>query len=111
MLPSTVPVSSQSEKKKKIERLLAGEFLEHMGVSYKLRSICSVPDGLKPDGRSVSGPDVKVTCRIGGQDVRIGIELTEYQVDATSEGSKGRRWEAFFWRIQRHLAHIIHEDS
>jgi len=80
-------------------------------MPYELQSIRSVPEGLRSDGRSVSGPDVDVTCTVGGQDIRIGIELTEYQVDATNRGSKGRRWEAFYWRIQRHLEPLLRSSN
>ena len=75
--------------KEQRERRLVRRFLRQVGIPYRLQGVRSV-------GRGVSGPDVKVTCIVDGGPKRVGIEVTEYQSDATVRGgSPGRARGSF----------------
>ena len=84
------------------------EFLCHMNIPYRLQSIRSVREGKRPGGKAISGPDVKITCSIGGKNIRVGVELVEYQVDAiVKKGSRGRQFNAFMDKIRQHLKPLL----
>jgi len=100
--------SSQSAFKKKRERLLVREFLAHRGMLYRLSGVRSVTERKTDKGGTITGPDVRITCTIGGKDIRVGVELVEYQVDAAGErGSQGRQFKAFFDKIWLHLRPLL----
>lgn len=96
---------SQGQKDMR-ERLLVRQFLEHARIPFSVQGIRSV-------GKGSRGPDVKVTCRIGGKQVRIGVEVVEYQVDAKHKGgSHGRRIDELQRRIWRSLRpRLAHDPS
>ena len=86
--------------KEERERWLVREFLDHAGIPYR-------PQGVRSVGGAASGPDVKVTCLAGGGPKRVGIEITEYQVDAGPNGSAGRRMHSFHDRVWRRLWELL----
>lgn len=96
-------VSPQVRKKCRVERVLVREFLEHLGLQYVAPSMRSTDCGNPRSGTRAAGPDVKITCYLGGRRIRVGIEVVEYQVDAKADGSLGRRINGVFWAIWKHL--------
>ncbi len=80
---------SQKREKKKKEELLAREFFEHIGISSRALEMREPPC-----------PDAEVRCLIDGRERVLGVELTEYQVDAQRNGgSKERMLDSLGRRI------------
>jgi hypothetical protein len=92
-------MTSQLETKKRGERYLVQRFLDYAKIPYTPDSIQSVRMVGNGNAHSVPGPDVKVTCIIGGETVVVGVEVTEYQCDAVRGSSPARRFDTFFSQI------------
>jgi hypothetical protein len=92
------------DRKARRERLLVREFLTHESLAFRRQGMRSV--------RKSPGPDVKVTCQIAGEPVRIGIEVVEYQADAKPNGgSVGRRIAELHKEIGRRLRPRLAADK
>ncbi len=80
-------------KKKRTEKFIIREFLEFMGFN-----IVRLWGTAKPDARTMVTKD--------GNELRLGIELTKYQVDAppgAKGGSPGTRLHSFWSAVQDSL--------
>ncbi len=89
----------RDNKKTQRERSLVREFLRHAGFPFRDRGFRSV--------ETVPGPDWTGTCLVDGHWQRIGIEVTEYQTDATFKGSPGRMRDGLFQAVWRHLEPLL----
>lgn len=88
-------VSSSQER---TEKRLASEFLGNCGYQY--RSLKSLSEWSKSgDPAPPSGPDIIVDVHLDGRWQRVGIEITEYQVDSDKHGSRARATHAIWARI------------
>ncbi len=84
-----MPQRSQKE----IEELLIREFLNHLGVH--------VEDLVMQDR-----PDARLSCIVDGRRQTIGLDVTEYQVDAQSQGGSDSRavesaWNQIWGRVKQ----------
>lgn len=91
-------MSPELSSKKPREEDLIRNFLKSAGVPLQ---------GLQMQDR----PDARAVCLVNGTARTIGIELVEYQVDATvSGGSKGRRLDKLHSAIWAHLNAKLRQD-
>jgi len=111
IVPDQNTMGKQALQKAKRERFLVRDFLDYLPVTYLPRSIRSARSKTGGATPSNAGPDVRITCIMGGRKVRIGIEVTEYQSDATEGGSQGRRFDSFFSKIWVSLGRGLAEDA
>ena len=101
-VPDGNTMGKQASEKAERERFLVREFLDYRNISHLPRSIRSV--------YAAAGPDVRIMCTLGRRKVRIGIEVTEYQSDATDGPSRGRRFDSYFRKIWSHLEPLLAAD-
>jgi len=77
---------------KEVEELLIREFLAHLGVRV-----------VDVDANR-ERPDANVSCIVDGRERTIGLDVTEYQVDAQNQGgSKSRAVESAWNQILNRL--------
>ena len=106
-------VNKKEALEKRRERYIVRAFLDHAGIPYRDHGIRSVREGKRRDSKSITGPDIKVTCEFPGGPERIGIELVEYQNDVgtVGRGSLGRRVDKCFRTIRESLRRRQYERA
>lgn len=106
-------VGKKAETKRKRERSIVQEFLDHAKIPYQRHDMRSIRERTGSNCRSITGPDVSVTCELAGAPKRIGIELAEYQNDVgtAGKGSLGRRVDKCFRTIRESLRRRQYERA
>ena len=80
------------------EKRLCREFLDFKGIdAISIKTLSEFCPDYRKAG--ISGPDVLADCIWNDKRLRVGIELTEYQVDRNDRGSLTRRFDATWKRL------------